>query len=62
MHVEDQTREITEDKCSNDHDKDERQMLLLVSPPIPPPSNSKVYVDVKDGDGHKGKDTDDHQS
>ena len=62
MHVENQAREVTEDECGHNHNEDERQVLLLISPSIPPPSNSKIYVDVEDGDGHKRKDAKNHQT
>ena len=46
MHVEDQSREIAKNKCGYNHDEDKRQMIILISSSIPPPSNSKIYAHV----------------
>ena len=62
MHVEDQTREITEDECGNNNDEDDRQVFILHSSCIPPPPNSKVDADVEEGDGHEWKDPNDQQA
>ena len=61
MHVEEQLSEITEDKCGDNHDEDEGEMVF-VSPPISSPSYRKVYLDIEEGDGCKREDTDDHQA
>lgn len=62
MHVEEQLREIAEDECGDNHDEDDREMFIFFSPPISSPSNSKVYLDIEEGDGCEREDTNDHQA